>query len=164
MFPGALRLTDKRPDNFLYIGLIKQMFPTAKIVNTIRQPLDNCLSVYFQHLDQQMSYALDLMSIGHYYQQYQRLMRHWKTLYGADILDLDYDQLVRAPNPTIGTLLEFCGLPWEDQCANFHQTLGVVRTGSVWQVREQLYQRSSGRWRNYEKHLGQLAAMLAIEP
>ena len=97
LFPRGERVTDKRPDNFLYIGLIKSLFPDAKIVHTVRDPLDNCLSIYFLHLDHGMSYALDLADIAHYYAQYRRLMAHWKTLYGADIFDLDYDALVREP-------------------------------------------------------------------
>ncbi len=97
LFPGAAYVTDKRPDNFLHIGLIKSLFPEAKIVHTTRNALDNCLSIYFLHLDHNMGYALDLMDIAHYYRQYRRLMAHWKSQYGADILDFDYDTFVRAP-------------------------------------------------------------------
>ena len=92
-------VTDKRPDNFLYVGLIKSLFPDAKIVHTTRNPLDTCLSVHFLHLDHAMGYALDLMDTAHYYRQYRRLMAHWKSLYGADILDFDYDTFVRDPRP-----------------------------------------------------------------
>ena len=101
MFPGAAYVTDKRPENYLNIGLIKRLFPDAKIVHTTRNALDNCLSIYFLHLDQRMSYALNLMDIGHHYRQYLRLMRHWKALYGADILDIDYDALVRESKPVV---------------------------------------------------------------
>ena len=160
LFPQGDRVTDKRPDNFLYIGLIKRLFPDARIVHTVRNPLDNCLSIYFLHLDHGMSYALDLADIGHYYIQYRRLMEHWRALYGADILDLDYDALVREPRPAIERLLEFCGLGWEEGCLSFEQTARAVKTASVWQVRERLYQRSSGRWRNYAGQLAPLAAML----
>src|SRR6185437_22778 len=96
---GAAHATDKRPDNFLYLGLIKKLFPEAKIVHTTREALDNCLSVYFLHLDHGMSYALDLRDIGHYYRQYRRVMAHWRALYGEDILDFEYDAFVRDPKP-----------------------------------------------------------------
>jgi tetratricopeptide (TPR) repeat protein len=156
LFPGARYVTDKRPDNFLYIGLIKSLFPKAKIVHTMRDPLDNCLSVYFLHLDHGMGYALDLMDIGHYYRQYRRLMSHWKALYGPDILDFDYDAFVREPRPAVEKLLNFCGLDWEEGCLSFERVRNAVKTASVWQVREPLYQRSSGRWHHYEKQLAAL--------
>ncbi len=160
LFPHGERVTDKRPDNFLYIGLIKRLFPDARIIHTARNALDNCLSIYFLHLDHGMSYALDLADIGHYYVQYRRLMTHWKTLYGADILHLDYDALVREPRPAIQRLTAFCGLEWEEACLSFEQTARAVKTASVWQVRESLYRRSSGRWRNYAAQLAPLAAYL----
>jgi tetratricopeptide (TPR) repeat protein len=160
LFPGANFVTDKRPDNFLYIGLIKRLFPKAKIIHTTRDPLDNCLSIFFLHLDHSMSYALDLMDTGHYYRQYQRLMAHWKTLYGPDILDFNYDAFVHEPKPAVEQLLAHCGLDWEDNCLNLQRESGVVKTASVWQVREPVYLRSSGRWRNYAKHLAALRSHL----
>jgi tetratricopeptide (TPR) repeat protein len=156
LFPKAAYVTDKRPDNFFYIGLIKMLFPDAKIVHTTRDALDNCLSIYFLHLDQGMSYALDLMDIGHHYLQYLRLMAHWKTLFGADILDLSYDGLVKEPKLVVDQLLGFLGLEWDERCLFVPPTSRAVKTASVWQVREALYQRSSGRARHYERHLGAL--------
>ena len=160
-FPGAGLVTDKRPDNFLHIGLIKALFPEAKIVHTRRDPLDNCLAVYFLHLSPAMPYALDLLATAHWYRQYERLMAHWKSLYDRDIHDVDYDRLVVDPRPVIERLLAHCGLPWDDACLAFHQTRAIVRTPSAWQVSEPLYTRSSGRWRHYAGHLGTLRAALA---
>lgn len=160
LFPGAAHVTDKRPDNFLYIGLIKTLFPDARIVHTTRDPLDTCLSVHFLHLDHAMGYALDLMDTAHYYREYRRLMAHWKSLYGGDILDFDYDAFVRAPRPAVARLLDFCGLEWQEGCMEFHQVGNAVKTASVWQVREPLYQRSSGRWRHYARHLEPVRAYL----
>jgi hypothetical protein len=161
LFPEAELVTDKRPDNFLYVGLIKILFPKARIVHTRRQPLDNCLSVYFLHLNPEMSYALDLVDAGHYLRQERRLMAHWASLFGPDILDFSYDALVRDPEPSAARLLEFCGLEWSDACLRFHQLDNAVRTASVWQVRQPLHQRSSERWRNYERRLGPLREALA---
>jgi tetratricopeptide (TPR) repeat protein len=161
LFPQARHVTDKRPDNFLYIGLIKMLFPQAKFVHTVRDALDNCLSVYFLHLDQSMSYALDLMDIGHHYLQYRRLMAHWKALFGADIVDVSYDRLVRDPQPEMARLLASLGLDWDDRCLSVPATGRAVKTASVWQVREPLYQRSSGRAQRYEAQISTLRDYLA---
>lgn len=163
LHPNATMLTDKRPDNFLYIGLIKAMFPDAQIVHTRRHPIDNGLAVYFLHLSHAMPYALDLADIGHWYGQYSRLMQYWKRLYGADIHDVDYDALVSDPVPQLQSLLAGLGLRWEDACLHFHRQSSVVKTASVWQVRQPLYTRSSGRWRHYERYLGPLIDELRLQ-
>lgn len=160
--PRAGRIvTDKRPDNFLHIGLIKRMFPQAKIVHSFRNPLDNLLSLYFLHLDPGMAYALDLEDAAHFYGQYRRLMTHWRGLYPDDIVDVDYDALVRDPDTVLMPLLAALGLPWEDQLLEFHRNRDPVKTASVWQVRQPLHARSSGRWRNYEGHFHGVRTLLA---
>jgi tetratricopeptide (TPR) repeat protein len=164
LFPqarGAGCITDKRPDNFLLVGLIKRLFPAAKFVHTVRSPLDNCLSIFFQHLDQAaVSYSSDLRDIGHYYGQHRRLMAHWRSLFPGDIFDLRYDAFVREPAPALAELLTFLGLEWDDRCLEFHRQPGVVKTASYWQVRRPLYTQASGRWRNYRAHLGPLREAL----
>ena len=160
LYPGANLLTDKRPDNFLLIGLAKLIFPGAKIIHTVRDPVDTSLSTFFLHLDHGMAYAMDLTHIAHYYGQYRRLMAHWRALYPADIHDFDYDAFVRAPRETLEPALRFCGLEWDDRCLAFHQRKSLVRTASVWQVREPLYQRASGRARHYENRIAPLRAAL----
>ena len=160
LFPGAAWVTDKRPDNFLLIGLIKQLFPQARIVHTTRDALDTCLSIFFLHLDPGISWSLDLMDIGHYYRQYRRLMAHWRFIYDEDILDFDYDALVRDPRPVAQRLVGFCGLDWHEGCLQFATRAGRVRSASAWQVRQELYRRSSGRARNYVHELAPLAAYL----
>jgi len=153
-------VTDKRPENFLLIGLIKKLFPAARIVHTTREALDTCLSIFFLHADPRLSYALDLDDIGHYYLQYQRLMAHWRGLFGPDILDFNYDSLVREPRTTVAALLDFLGLEWHDRVLDFTQRAAPVRTASVWQVREGLYQGSSGRAHHYAPQLARLAQSL----
>lgn len=154
--PGTGLVTDKRPDNFLHIGLIKNLFPHARIVHTRRNPADNILSLYFLHLDPNMAYAQDLGDADHWHGQYRRLMAHWRRLYPDDIHDLDYDALVADPRPSIAALLDFLGLAWREECLSFHEAGNAVRTASAAQVREPLYRRSSGRWRNYERQMGAL--------
>ena len=154
-------VTDKRPDNFLNIGLIKALFPDAKIVHTTRNPLDNCLSIFFLHLEQQMSYSLDLNAIGHYYREYRRLMAHWKREFGADIYDFSYDALVNEPHKTLGELCAFLGLQWSGDMPKVALHSGAIKTASVWQVREPLYKGSSGRAAHYSDELKELRESLA---
>jgi hypothetical protein len=103
-----------------------------------------------------MSYALDLMDIGHHYRQYQRLMAHWKSLYAEDILDVKYDDLVKDPRPVVQQLLSFVGLEWDERCLSVPPSGRAVKTASAWQVREPVYQHSSGRARNYQRQLSAL--------
>ncbi len=119
-FPGAARVTDKRPDNFLYLGLIKALFPRARIVHASRNVLDNALSLWFQNLDARFNYANSLRHIVHYNAQQQRLMAHWGTLFGADILDVSYDRFVADQRAQTARLLDFCGLDWTDAALDFH--------------------------------------------
>lgn len=165
LFPGAAIVTDKRPDNFLHIGLILRLFPGARIIHTRRDPLDTCLSIWFTHVAHSNPYALDLADTAHWYRQYRRLMAHWRRTTGAGAIhDVDYDELVLSPRPVVERALDYCGLAWDDACLAFHETASVVRTPSAWQVREPLYRRSSGRWRNYERHLADLRSALADLP
>ncbi len=157
---NAAYITDKRPDNFLYLGLIKRLFPDAKIVHTTRNALDNCLSIFFLHLEQQMSYALNLMDIGHYYSEYRRLMAHWKTEFPDDIFDFDYDSLIKEPQNQMQKLCAFLRLEWEAQVPLVAARSAAIRTASAWQVREPLYSTSSGRARHYADELKELRTYL----
>lgn len=156
----AGRITDKRPDNFLHVGLIKTLFPRARIVLTRRHPLDNGLSMYFLHLGHTMPYALDLHDLGHWMGQHDRLVAHWQRLYGPDLHAVDYDRFVVDPDTETRRLLDFCGLDWHAGCLDFHTAGGTVQTASLWQVRQPLYRHASGRWRHYARHLGPLREAL----
>jgi tetratricopeptide (TPR) repeat protein len=162
--PTATYVTDKRPDNFLFLGLIKRIFPGAKIVHTTRNPLDNCLSIFFLHLDVRMTYALDLMDTAHFYREYRRLMAHWKSQFGDDMFDLNYDELVRNPTATFGGLCAFLGLEWDGRLPQIPAARAPVKTASVWQVREPLYTTSSGRAAHYPRELAALKTYLADLP
>jgi tetratricopeptide (TPR) repeat protein len=160
-FPAGTIVTNKRPDAFAYLGVIKALFPNARFINTVRNPLDTCLSIYFQQLDEQVAYAGKLENIAHYYLQYRRLMDHWKELFGASIFDASYDDFVVDPEATTRELLRFLGLEWNAGCLELQRRDNRVRTASVWQVRESIYRKSSGRWRHYERHLQPLRRLLA---
>lgn len=159
--PDGSIVTDKRPDNYLLIGLIKRLFPSAKIVHTIRHPLGNGLSIFQQHLNPRVAgYACSLSDIGHHYGEYRRLMRHWKHLYPESIFDFDYDVFVRSPKETLLPLFAFLGLEWHDACLDFHRQRNAVKTASYWQVRQPLQQEATGRWQHYSAHLRPLRAAL----
>jgi hypothetical protein len=144
----------------LYLGLIKRLFPDAKIVHTTRDPLDNCLSIFFLHLEQQMSYALNLMDIGHYYREYRRLMAHWKSEFADDVFDFNYDALIKEPHLQMQRLSAFLGLEWQGQVPMVAARSAAIRTASAWQVREPLYATSSGRARHYADELQELRGFL----
>jgi tetratricopeptide (TPR) repeat protein len=152
-FPGSDVVTNKRPDAFGLLGMLKAIFPNARFVNTVRDPRDTALSIWFQQFDDQLGYAADLADIAHHYRQYHRLMAHWKSLFGDCIFDADYDAYVQDPRGVTERLLAFVGLEWHEGCLDFHRNANRVRTASVAQVRQPLYVKSSGRWRNYERQL-----------
>jgi tetratricopeptide (TPR) repeat protein len=162
LHPNARIITDKRPDNFLHIGLIRQLFPSAKIIHTVRDPLDTCLSVYFTHFDLSQTYATELHDIAHWYALYERLMLNWKEQYGHNILDVHYEMLVADPREQVTKILDFIGLNWDDACIDFHRANRSVQTPSVWQVRQPLYSSSCGRWRNYRTHIEPLVRALRM--
>ena len=126
-------VVDKLPTNFLALGLIHAALPQARFIHMRRKPLDTCLSIFFQRFEAANTYANDLGDLVHYYQEYQRLMQHWRDqLPASAILDVPYESLVQ-------------DLPrW---------------TASKWQVRQQINTSSVGRWRNYQKHLGSLLSL-----
>ena len=160
LFPDARIVTDKRPDNFLHIGLIKTLFPGARIVHTVRDPLDTIVSAYFLYFASSIAYSERLEGLVHYYGQYRRLMAHWRDLHGDDIFDVDYDRLVVEPEAVLRPLLAFLGLDWDDACLDHLSGRPAVRTASVWQVRKPLHAKSSGRWRNYEPELADVQTRL----
>jgi hypothetical protein len=90
-------------------------------------------------------------------------MAHWMECFAANIFTLDYDELVRSPEPVLRRLLDFLGLPWDERCLAFERTIGLVKTASVWQVREPLHPLSSGRWRNYEPLARNIQALLQTQ-
>jgi hypothetical protein len=152
------------PQNFLHLGLIALMFPKAKIIHIQRDPLDTCLSCYFQNfVAQGLTFAYNLENLGHYYRQYQALMEHWRTVLPVRFHEVQYEHLVEEPEGQIASLLEFCGLEWDDACLEFHKTKRDVRTASYDQVRKPLYTSSKKKWKKYEAHLEPLKLALGME-
>ena len=159
--PG-LRSVDKLPSNFLHVGIIRLLFPNAKIIHSGRHPLDTCLSCYFQNFAGGQEYSTDLETLGRYFNEYGHMMAHWRDVLPGQVFGLQYETLVTDPEQTVRGLLDFCELPWNKRCLDFAGTDRRVSTASSWQVRQPLYNRSVGRWRNYEQQLAPLGA--AIDP
>lgn len=158
--PSALRITDKLPHNFLFVGLIHVMFPHARIIHCRRDPVDTCLSCYMEIFVGTHDYAYDLGELGAYYQLYHTLMEHWHQVLPGRILDIEYEQLVMDPEKGIRTMLDYCGLGWDEACLNFHTIQRPIRTASLVQVRQPLYTTSVGRWRKYQSYLKPLLEAL----
>ena len=158
----ALHITDKMPHNFLYIGFIRMLLPECKIIHCLRDPLDVCLSIYFHNFNQNHPYSDKLDNLGHYYNQYRKLMKNWHALYDKVILDISYEEVLAHPEQNIKTILSHIDLEWEDNCLNFHKSERTVSTPSYEQVRQPLYKTSVQRWSNYSKHIGDLKS--SIDP
>ncbi len=159
--PRAVRVTDKTPSNFLWIGLIRIVFPQARIIHCRRHPVDTCLSNYFTGFGERMPFAYGKEDLVLYYRHYARLMQHWRSVVPAEYLyEIDYEQLVTQPEVTIRRLIEFCGLDWDDGCLRPEANRRTVRTASLWQVRQPIFRGSIGRWRHYEPWLDALRELL----
>jgi tetratricopeptide (TPR) repeat protein len=158
--PDALRVVDKMPANFMSLGLIHAALPNARVIHLRRNPLDTCLSIYFQHFKTSHAYANDLEDLAIYYLEYLRLMQHWDTtLPAGTVLDVPYEGLVDEQEEWTRKMLAFVGLPWDARCLDFHRTHRSVVTASKWQVRQKISRASVGRWRNYEAFLGALGRL-----
>jgi len=158
---GAPRFIDKMPNNFPNAGLIAAMLPNAKIIDARRHPLDACLSCYRQLFAKGQNFTYDLNEMGEYYLQYQRMMDYWHGVLPGRVLTVQYEEVVSDFEAQARRLLEFCGLPWEDSCLRFYESERAVRTPSAEQVRQPIYDRSVGHFRNYERHLGELVEVIA---
>jgi hypothetical protein len=159
--PGALRITDKMPSLFMYLGLIHLALPRARIIHVMRSPLDTCLSCYSKLFVQGQHFTYDLGELGRYYRHYAGLMAHWRGLLPPGrLLEISYEAVVADLETEAKRLVRFCGLPWDPRCIVFHETQRPVRTASAIQVRRPIYQTSQGRWHAYRDHLGPLVAGL----
>jgi len=151
-------IINERP-SYLYLGLLARLFPQAKFIHCTRDPLDTCLSCYFQLLTSMHDYSYDLEHLGQHYTQYRRLMQHWVHL-GIPMHTIHYEDIVSAQEETTRKLLEYCVLPWSDNCLNFHKTERKIVTPSYDDVRQPIYSSSVSRWRNYEQYIDRLRTSL----
>jgi tetratricopeptide (TPR) repeat protein len=158
---GSQRVVDKMPGNFMYLGLIHAALPNARIIHMRRDPIDTCLSIYFQNFGRAHPYASDLNDLAAFFAEYSRLMDHWRATLPADaILDVPYEALVQDHEAWSRIMVEFIGLSWDQGCLEFHSTVRTVSTHSKWQARQKISASSVGRWRNYEKFVGPLQTLV----
>ena len=160
--PQASRITDKLPGNFLRIGLIKLLFPDARIIHCQRNPLDNCISLFF-HYFQNYKHSFELTELGQYYLDYQRIMSHWQELFPGEIFTVQYEELVMDQERVSKQLIDTLDLEWDAKCLEFYNNERVVMTPSNIQVRQPMFKKSINRWKPYEKHLQPLIEMLHQE-
>jgi tetratricopeptide (TPR) repeat protein len=155
------RLIDKTPLNYLYIGLIRLALPNAKIVHVVRNPMDSCYGMYRSLFRAGYPFSYDFGDLANYYLGYRQLMDHWRTVAPDAFLDVRYEELVDDQEAVTRRILEYCDLPWEASCLEFHKNRAAVATASAAQVRRPVYRDALGRWRRYEEQLEPLARMLA---
>ena len=156
---GLPVLTDKMPGNFLWCGFLLEAMPDARIVHVRRNPVATCWSIYKRHFDH-YDFSNDLVDLGQYYLMYEDLMRFWHESFPGRIYDLDYEILTENQERETRSLLEYCDLPWEEACLEFHTTQRPVQTVSGQQVRKKMYSGSSEAWRPFEACLEPLVSTL----
>ena len=144
---------DKAPGNFHHIGLIKTLFPHAKIIDIRRDPMASGWSLYRFFFADSFRFSYDLATIGKYYNHYIELMNHWHTVLPGQILTLHYEDLIKDSPAAIDRLLSYCDLPFEEACLNFHLNKRAVATPSSEQVRQPIYTDALDHWKNYEEFL-----------
>jgi hypothetical protein len=154
------RFTDKLPYNWFYVGAIRAMLPGARVIVARRDPLETCFSCYRQHLAQN-EYTRTFADLAAFWRDFDRAATRWRELHPAHVFESSYEELVAEPQARIRALLDFCGLPFEAQCLEFHRTEREVHTPSAMQVREPL-RRDTARSARYGSLLDPLRAALNL--
>lgn len=144
---------DKMPNNFVHIGLIKLMFPNAKIINTRRFPMDSCLGAYKQLFAKGQNFTYEMFELSEYYKGYCDIMDHWHTVFPGQILDVHYEDHMDDFEGQVKRILMYCDLPFEESCLKFYENNRAVKTASSEQVRQPIYQSALGLWKNYADEL-----------
>lgn len=155
----ATYVTDKMPKNFLLLGMVELLLPDIHVIHCMRDARDTCLSCYFTDFGTRHDFTFNLGDLASVYRDYRRVMAHWKNVLTLPILDVRYEDLVADQEGQTRRMLNFLALPWDDRCLAFHQNKRMVATASRDQVRRPLYASSVGRWKHYEKHIGELLAL-----
>ena len=158
---GRPRFTDKLPNNFSHVGFAHLILPQARFINARRHPLDSCLGSYKQLFGKGQNFTYDMNELALYYRQYHETMKHWHSVLPGKVLDVHYEDTVGDLESQVRRILAHCGLPFEEACLRFHETLRPVRTASSEQVRQPLYSRSLGTWRRFARHLASWQEELA---
>jgi hypothetical protein len=150
--PAALRIVDKMPENYLYLGLLASLFPRARVIHCRRDLRDVAVSCWMTHF-QEVRWANDPQHIASRFHEYQRMMEYWQEVLPLPLLEVDYEETVADLEGAARKLVAWCGLAWEPACLEFHQAQRPVKTASAVQVRQPVYRTSVGKWRHYEQAL-----------
>ena len=153
-------IIDKSITNFLYVGFLHTLFPGARFVHVVRNPLDVAFSCFATPFFTGIEWSYELGETGRMIRRYQKLMRQWMKQWPDDILNASYEELIEDVETTTRRVLEFCNLEWDPACLDFHKTKRAVMTASVVQVRQPIYQTAKGRASHFEAHLGPLKLAL----
>ncbi len=152
---SAARVTDKQPESLLHLGLIRAALPGATLVHCVRDPMDTCLSCYFQDFRDVhgMAWTRDQTWLGRYFNDSQRAMAHWTQTLGITVHRVAYEDMVADQAGESRKLIDAIGLEWDDACARFYEKKRSVRTASEYQVDQPIYTRSVRRHERYAEHL-----------
>jgi len=159
---GAAYFIDKMPNNYMHIGLIKLILPNAKIIDARRDPMACCFSVFKQLFGEGQEFSYSLSDIAQYYQNYVKLMDHWQRVFPNQILRVQHEDVVNDTETQIRRLLDFCGLPFEQACVDFHKNKRAVKTPSAQQVRQPIYKTGLEQWTNFEPYLAELTECFKV--
>lgn len=158
--PNAARVVDKLPTNYGHLGLLHVAFPNARIIHMRRHPVDTCLSIWSTLNSASVEWSCVKQNIVHVYKEYLRVMEHWRrVLPPGTMLEIDYEELVQNPEPTIRRMISHIGLEWDERCLNPQDNRRAIATPSDWQVRQPIYRSSVERWRVFEPYLGEFAEL-----
>lgn len=161
--PDGDRVTDKSISTFRHLGLAAILFPKARFIHCMRDPLDTCLSCYVQGFNRPaLAYTYDLDYLGRVYRDYLGLMAHWREALPVEILDVRYEDVIADQEAQSRRIIAHCGLEWDDACLSYHKNERAVHTASLWQVRQPIYTSSVGKWRRYEAQLAPLREALEV--
>ena len=160
---GTPFFIDKMPNNFRHIGLIHLILPNAKIIDARRGAMGCCFSGFKQLFAEGQEFTYGLEEIGHYYADYVKLMDHWDAVLPGKVLRVRYEEVVADLETQVRRLLDFCGLPFEEACLNFHQNERAVRTASSEQVRQPIFTSGVDQWENFSAYLDPLRHVLGPE-
>ena len=157
----AERVVDKMPDNYLYVGMLYALFPQATFIHCRRDLRDIAVSCWMTDF-RSIRWASDPAHIASRFQQYRRIVEHWRTVLPGRMIETDYEETVADLESVARRIITACGLEWEPACLAFHTTQRPVRTASVTQVRQPVYTQSVARWKRYENSLAELFAALTV--
>ncbi|MCP4264664.1 MAG: tetratricopeptide repeat protein [Candidatus Brocadiaceae bacterium] len=157
---GKDYVSNKMTTNFLYIGMIRMLFPMAKVIHCKRDPRDTCLSCFKNNFEGYLPFTYNLTELGQYFCIYQKLMIHWHNVLPGFIFDIKYEDLITNQETETRKMIDYCGLCWDEKCLSFHKSDRIVKTSSFSQVRRPINRNSIHIWEQYKKQLEPLLSAL----